>query len=118
MATSINVTPYATNFQSTIVKVEEVPLAGLTGVTGTTGSLYAMRLVNGAGATRYMALENSGSFTANAADIMIPIAATTTMVVYIDIGATFDVAFTVQAATASDNTGAPGADVDATLFIS
>ncbi len=118
MALTKKVTPYSTGLQSTLVKIEEVPLTGLAGITGAPGTVYAMRLVNGAGSTYYFSLFNSGTMTPQYADIVIPLAATSTMVVSIDIGAPFDVAISMQGSTASTGTGDPGAHIDANLFIS
>ena len=107
--------PQTTDLQTYIFKAANIDVAGKGDLIGASKSGYAMQSSNGDGAVRYVSMWDATAITAEYADVVIPVNASTDMTVYIDSGIKFSSRLTMNGSDAVTAGGNP-TDLDITLF--
>ena len=107
--------PQTTDLQTHIFKAANIDVAGKADLIGAPKSVYAIQISNGDGAARYVSMWDATAITAEYADVLIPVNASTDMTVYIDNGITFSDRMSMNGSDAVEGGGNP-TDLDITLF--
>ena len=107
--------PQTTDLQTYIFKAANIDVAGKADLIGASKTVHSMQISNGDGGVRYVSMWDATEITAEYADVIIPVNASSDMTVYIDNGITFSSRLCLngsQAVTA----GSDPTDLDITVF--
>jgi len=114
------VSPFATPLQAYLFTGAATDEVGQIDITGTTGSVYTIRLdaTSSGGVENFLLMWDGTEATTSEAEIVIPVADTKEMVIWVDKGITHSTAITIAVSSAAAGGSAPSGTVNVNLFAS
>lgn len=114
------ISPFVTGLQNYLFTAADIDSGGKVNISGAPGSIYAAKLDNSgsSSAANYYLIWDGTAATAEAADIVIPIKHSETVIMWVDKGITCSTAITVSASNAATGSGGTDGTANAAYFIS